>query len=135
MAKTRVKTENVTTPAEVEWIPFSEERLELLRKRQRSACICTAPPRRWCLTCQANHLVLESAKVRDAFVEYGVTRMVADWTDGDETITKFIRSLGRNGVPVYALYGKDPKAPPEILPELLTQEIAIDALKKVHEEK
>lgn len=54
--------------------------------------------------------------------------MVADWTNNDEEITNYIHSLGRNGVPVYALYGKQQDEAPQLLPELLTQKIVLDAL-------
>jgi len=61
--------------------------------------------------------------------------MLADWTTGDETITKFLRKLGRNGVPVYAVYGKDHWDKPIILPEVITPEMVIDALEKVSTKK
>lgn len=129
-AKSRTEvSQNVSE--ESDWIPFSEEKLADARKMGQPVFINFTA--KWCLTCQANHLVLESKKVREAFDEYHVLKMVADWTNGDQEITKFLRSLGRNGVPVYALYGKDPQAAPMILPEVITQQIVIDALKKVSE--
>ena len=77
--------------------------------------------------------MLESDKVKQAFVTYGVVKMKADWTMNDESITRYIRSLGRNGVPVYAVYGRDDNAQAEILPEVLTPDMVIDALKRAHE--
>jgi thiol:disulfide interchange protein DsbD len=110
-----------------EWISFSQKRLQEFREKREPVFVNVTA--KWCLTCQANHLILESEKVQRAFEKYAVHRMVADWTDGDEEITQYIRSLGRNGVPVYAFYGKDPDVPPIILPELLTQDIVINTLK------
>ncbi len=80
----------------------------------------------WCLTCQLNKRVLHSAAVDRAFKNANVVPMVADWTNGDEAITKTLRKLGRSGVPVYVLYV--PGQAPVLLPELLTEKILIDAL-------
>jgi thiol:disulfide interchange protein DsbD len=54
--------------------------------------------------------------------------MKADWTKRDPHITKELESFGRNGVPLYALYGSDSQQPPVILPQLLTQGIILDSL-------
>ena len=60
----------------------------------------------------------------------GITPMQADWTNDDPEITAALASYGRNGVPLYVLYGaKD--APPIILPQVLTTAIVRAALDKV----
>lgn len=116
-----------------DWEPFSEQRLQDLRAN--NAIVFVDFTAKWCLTCHVNAIVLESPQVKEAFRKYGVVKLLADWTQGDETITKFLRSLGRNGVPVYALYyGKDKNKPPVLLPELLTPDIVISALEKAAEE-
>jgi len=113
-----------------EWEPFSLERLQELQEKNIVFVNVTA---KWCLTCQANKIVLESRAVKAAFKKYHIVKMVADWTHGDEKITQYIQSIGRNGVPVYAIYAKGSDQPPQILPELLTPDIvlqAIDAISK-----
>lgn len=112
-----------------EWERFSFERLERLVKSGVPVFVDVTA--KWCLTCQTNHLVLESAKVKEAFIQYGVVKMKADWTMNDENITRYIRSLGRNGVPVYAVYSRN-NMNAVVLPEVITQEIVLDALKKAH---
>ena len=52
----------------------------------------------------------------------------ADWTNYDERITKVLEHFGRSGVPLYVVY--EPDGSTEILPELLTQEIVLKAIKK-----
>ena len=116
-----------------DWIPFSEEKLQSLIESKTPVFVDFTA--KWCLTCQANLIVIESQEVKKAFDQYGVTKMLADWTTGDETITKFLRKLGRNGVPVYAVYGKDHWDKPIILPEVITPEMVIDALEKVSTKK
>ena len=59
----------------------------------------------------------------------GVARLQADWTRPDETISRYLASFGRYGIPFNAVYG--PAAPQGIaLPELLTTDIVLDAINK-----
>ncbi|MBS0654371.1 MAG: thioredoxin family protein [Verrucomicrobia bacterium] len=113
-----------------EWEHFSPAVLERLRSEQMPIFVYATA--KWCLTCQANHAVLEREAVKEAFVRYGVIKLEADWTNGDEAITQYIRGLGRNGVPLAVVYSRNPKESPKILPEVLTPEIVIEALKWAH---
>ena len=85
----------------------------------------------WCITCKFNDkAVLDSAEVREAFQSHGVTKLVADWTNGDPEITKMLQQFGRPGVPLYVLYpGKS--AEPVVFPELLTKSIILDKLQTI----
>ena len=81
----------------------------------------------WCVTCQVNkRLVLSDPAVLDAMAERKVALVRADWTRRDPDITRALTALGRNGVPVYALYR--PGREPLLLPEVLTARIVADAL-------
>ncbi len=44
----------------------------------------------------------------------------ADWTRHDAAIGEALASLGRSGIPAYALYPAAPDAAPTMLPEVLT---------------
>ncbi len=112
-----------------EWETFSLPSLQ--RYVQKGVPVFVDVTAKWCLTCQTNHIVLESDKVKDAFVKYGVVKMKADWTMNDENITRYIRSLGRNGVPVYVVYSTDPAVTPVVLPEVITPEMVIEAIRSV----
>jgi thiol:disulfide interchange protein DsbD len=57
----------------------------------------------------------------------------ADWTNSDETITKELAKFGRNSVPLYVLYSGKQNEEPQILPEIITPGIVLDALKKIEE--
>jgi suppressor for copper-sensitivity B len=60
--------------------------------------------------------------------------MRADWTRPDPAINEYLRSFGRYGIPFNAVYG--PGAPQGIaLPELLTADAVLDALKRAEGEK
>ncbi len=81
----------------------------------------------WCVTCQVNkRTTLDRAEVRAAFTRNKVALVRADWTRRDPQITQALAALGRNGVPVYVLYR--PGREPLLLPEVLTQQIMLDAL-------
>lgn len=83
----------------------------------------------WCITCLANEqAVLFTPDMTRAFAEAGVTYMVADWTNYDPVIGEFVRGHGRNGIPLYVMYGAAPESEPVILPQLLTRNILLEAL-------
>ncbi len=133
LAKESEKINPQVVEKQGDWIPYSEEKLQSLLSSKTPVFLDFSA--KWCLTCQANLLVIESQEVTKAFAKYGVVKMLADWTTGDEVITKKLRKLGRNGVPVYAVYGNDHWDDPIILPEVITPEIVIDALEKVSTKK
>ena len=129
----KIETTKKVAVKGAEWESYSPERLQELRKEKIPVFVNFSA--KWCLLCQTNKIVLESKAVREAFMKYGVVKMLADWTDGSETITMALRGLGRNGVPVYALYCPDSNHEPIILPELITEKMVIDELQKACESK
>ncbi len=110
------------------WESFSTVRLEELRQEGPVFVDFTAA---WCVTCQVNKtLVLNRADIQEAFKEQGIRLMRADWTDYNPEITAILESLGRQGVPVYALYAKDAKEP-RLLPEVLTPDLLMQEIRQV----
>lgn len=83
---------------------------------------------KWCLICQANHLVLASDSVSKQLDTLGVVKMKADWTRNDPVITQELSKFGRNSVPLYVLFGSDTDKEPLILPQVLTTEVVMDHL-------
>jgi thiol:disulfide interchange protein len=85
----------------------------------------------WCLTCKVNeNVVLADSRVVQAFERYSIASFEGDWTHPDEAIRLELARFGRAGVPMYLLY--DPRRPtqPELLPDILTVDGVIDALRK-----
>jgi thiol:disulfide interchange protein len=111
---------------EGDWKPFSAERLQSELAQGHPVFVDFTAA--WCLNCKFNEgHVLENAAVRQAFERHGVTKLKADWTNGDPVITKFLKQFGRVGVPFYVLYpGKS--EPPVVFPELLTKNLVIEKL-------
>ncbi|HUR56137.1 MAG TPA: hypothetical protein VM029_00400, partial [Opitutaceae bacterium] len=56
------------------------------------------------------------------------------WTRQDPRITAALSALGRNAVPVYALYIPG-EANPRLLPEVLTPSVVLEALSHVQPAK
>jgi thiol:disulfide interchange protein DsbD len=83
----------------------------------------------WCLTCKLNErAVLADERVRDAFDRAGVVRFRADWTRRDESIRAELARFGRAGVPMYLLYPAGRRDHPQVLPELLTVDLLLEAV-------
>lgn len=110
------------------WEPFSRERLKELRAQGIPVFIDFTA--RWCLICQANHLILSVDHVDKKMTELGVVKMKADWTRYDPIITEELKKYGRNGVPLYLLYsGKEGE--PEVLSQVLTPDSVIKSLNNI----
>jgi len=111
----------------VEWEPFTASVVDDRRAEGRAVFVDFTAA--WCITCQVNKRVaLTDNAVKQAFLDGDVALVQADWTRRDDTIARELEALGRNGVPVYALYPADPSAPPRLLPNVLTPGVVIAAL-------
>lgn len=112
-----------------DWQAFTPEKLQAELDQGHTVFVDFTAA--WCITCKFNEAsVLESAAVRDAFRAHGVTKLRADWTNGDPVITKLLQHFGRPGVPLYVLYpGKDIE--PIVFPELLTKGMVLDKLQNL----
>jgi thiol:disulfide interchange protein DsbD len=109
--------------------PFTPERLAQLRSEGRPVLVNFTAA--WCVTCQVNERVALSRKaVADAFAKNHVAYLKGDWTSRDAVIARTLAEHGRAGVPLYLVYGRDPSAPPQVLPQLLTEGAVIAALEK-----
>ena len=85
----------------------------------------------WCLTCQVNErLTLSRAEIKTAFREMNVAFLVADWTRRDPAITAALQKYGREGVPTYVLIRPSPDSTPQLLPEIITPSIVLEALRR-----
>jgi thiol:disulfide interchange protein len=82
----------------------------------------------WCITCLANEAaVLFTPETEQAFIDAEIPYMIADWTDYDADIGRFVQSHGRSGIPLYVMYPRG-GSEPVILPQLLTRDIVLTAI-------
>jgi thiol:disulfide interchange protein len=118
-------------PAGSRWEPWSQAAVDKYRAEGRPVFVDFTAS--WCLSCQVNERVaLRTDAVDAAFKKSNVALLKADWTSRDDAIAQALTSLGRSGVPAYALYASNSSGDqPVLLPEVLTPGIVIDALSKL----
>lgn len=115
-----------TTSENQHWQAWSPEQLADLKNSQPVFVNMTAD---WCITCLANERVaLETSATRALFREYNIAYLKGDWTLQDERITDYLAQYQRNGVPLYVLYW--PGEEPQVLPQILTNNVIRDAVKQ-----
>lgn len=108
------------------WQAFAPDAIPGLVAKGRVVVIDTTAS--WCLTCRLNEIsTLNRAQVRDRLSQPDVVAMRADWTNPDPRILSLLKSFGRFGIPLVAVYG--PGLPEgTALPEILTPGIVLSAL-------
>ena len=108
------------------WQAFAPETIDTLVADGKTIVIDVTAE--WCVTCQVNKkLVLETPDVSTALTQDNIVLMQADWTRPDQTISDYLASYGRFGIPFNAVFG--PGAPDGILlSELLGVDEVLTAL-------
>lgn len=115
---------------EIAWVPFSESKLQSLRDSGKTVFVDFTAD--WCITCKFNERVaINTPAVREALATTGIIPMKADWTNANPEITAALKRFGRVGVPFYVIYPATGQGEPITLPELLTESIVLEALKKI----
>ena len=83
----------------------------------------------WCLTCKVNEVgTLSDHRVVSAFQKADVITLRADWTRRDPEITRALAEQHRVGTPLFLLYSAH-SYQPKILPQILTTNIVLNALR------
>ena len=114
----------------IDWQTFDRDRAEQLSMQGTPVFVDVTAD--WCFTCKVNEaLVLETREVGDAFRNFGVVAMRADWTSRDDEITRFLQDHGRYGIPFYLLY--EPGGNTHLFGELITKHQVISAVERAAE--
>ncbi len=110
------------------WQAYTPAKLDELRSQGEPVFVNLTAA--WCITCLANERVaLSQDKVVLAFQSRGITYLKGDWTNQDPEITRLLEKFGRSGVPLYLYYPPGAQSEPVVLPQILTPDIVLSALK------
>ena len=117
-------------PGGIAWVPFSSKELSALQASGQSVFIDFTAD--WCITCKFNErTAIATPAVERMLREKNVVAMKADWTNANPEITAALKKFGRVGVPFYVIYPAGRAGDPIVLPEILTESILLEALKKL----
>jgi DsbC/DsbD-like thiol-disulfide interchange protein len=106
---------------------FSLETLNALRAKDQPVFVYATAD--WCITCKVNeNTTLHRQEVQTFFSDNGIAVLRADWTRRDDTLTRYLETFNRTGVPVYIFYPTGDR-PPVLLPQILTPSRVMDTLR------
>jgi thiol:disulfide interchange protein len=109
---------------------YSDARLAQLRENGQPVFVNMTAS--WCITCLVNErIALSSDTITKALADNGVTYLKGDWTNNDPAITEVLKRYETSGVPLYLMFPADPSQPAEVLPQILTESIVLDALERI----
>lgn len=104
--KTGQKENAPTDVDEMPWEPFSEARMVELRSQGKPMLIDFTAD--WCGVCKANELWALNRKPTVEFVrKHGIVPLVADYTQEDAEIRKWLERFGVNSVPLTVIFPAD----------------------------
>jgi len=125
LSKPAAEVQTATT----RWQAYTPEHLRQLRAEGQAVFVNLTAD--WCLTCLANErLALHTEAVETAFDQHGIVTLKGDWTNYNADITQLLNEYGRSGVPLYLMFPANAFSRAQVLPQLLTQESLIKAMKK-----
>ena len=116
-------------PGGIRWHRWSPEAVAEAREAGQPVLVDFTA--KWCLTCIANKKTsLDIESVRTVLADKNIKAFRADFTRRPDDISKELRRRGRAGVPRVLVFPSDKAEQPEMLPELLTPDIVLTALRK-----
>ncbi len=116
-------------PASIEWRKWEPGLAERLSAEGYTVYVDFTA--RWCATCQTNkNLVLLVDPVLSKLRDQQVVMLKADFTNRNDEIQRELQKHQRAGVPLNIVFPAGRPADVIVLPELLTGDIVLDALKR-----
>ena len=110
-------------------VPFDQARFDALQQQGKPALVWIHAD--WCPTCKWNlKMAVDTPAVRRLVDANGVLPMLADWTDESPMIKQTLNRLGRDSIPVLAIYPAESADAKDviILSDLITESQVLEAL-------
>nr|WP_279628074.1 protein-disulfide reductase DsbD domain-containing protein [Vibrio rhodolitus] len=121
---------NWATPVvdDLPWQKLQADKIESLTRQGKTVFVEVTAD--WCITCKANKIgVVLQDPVYTALQQPNMVLMLGDWTTPNPSVTEYLQSHGRYGVPFNIVYG--PKAAQGIpLPVILSEKQVMDAISR-----
>ncbi len=115
------------SPYELEWEPFSEQRLQQLVGEGKTVMVDFTAE--WCQNCKLNLAVaIHTRKVHDIVEKNQVVPLIADLTRYPPELMQKLKELNSISIPVVAIYPPEKVKEPIILQDLLVESDVLEAL-------
>jgi thiol:disulfide interchange protein DsbD len=127
----QANTASNTAQSAENYVPYDQNMLDELKQKQEVVFVNMTAD--WCITCKVNESVaLSKQAVLDKFEAPDVHYMLGDWTNKNQAILDYLKQYQRAGVPLYVVYAGEKHV--NVLPQVLTPSIVIDAIEQAKQE-
>lgn len=110
---------------------YSEQKLLELRSKEQVVLVNMTAD--WCITCKVNEqIAFNDQALQQVLQQQNVHYLIGDWTNKNQTILQYLTKYQRSGVPLYVVYAGSSSE--QVLPQILTPEIVINAIKQAQQE-
>lgn len=131
LAKTLPPSDSNNGQIAQEYTPFSPSTLAALKRDNKVVVVNMTAD--WCITCKVNeHVAFSDTEVKKILNTDGVSYMVGDWTNKNDTILAYLQQYDRAGVPLYVIYAGEKSI--QVLPQILTPNRVINAINQAIKE-
>ncbi len=129
VSNTNAPAASAAADGEIEWREWTEDAVQEELAAGRTVFVDFTAD--WCITCKANErTIIDTEQVKDAIAANDIVTFKADWTNPDERIRQKLADHGKGGVPMYLVYYPDRPNDPDLLPEVLTKDLLVEAFER-----
>ena len=84
------------------WQSFDENKIQYDRRQGQKVFVAVGA--KWCLSCQWNERIFKKKAFQTVVKKHNIQLYYGDWTNKTDSITSFLESHSRQGVPFYVFY-------------------------------